>query len=185
MRNAYYSILWGLLLVVLDFRFGTFDVLPDVLGYVLIIIGLSTLKTIDRHFTISWWAAAAMIVISIVTFFQPVSSLEMSTAVQSISVVQIGWAFLLIILDIVMIYGICKGIIGHATLYNNQDLVQFAKRSLNTYVTLSVISLIALPFYLDLPQGLTMIIFITLWLMLFIAMIFIIRLLYRSGRELE
>jgi len=62
-RNAFTSIFWGLLFVVLDIRIGSIDlILPDFIGYILLFQGLTALAPDHRSFRTARVLAAVMIV---------------------------------------------------------------------------------------------------------------------------
>jgi hypothetical protein len=65
-REAFISIFWGLLFVVLDIRIGSIDlVLPDFIGYILIYKGLTSLAPEHRGFRAARVLAATMFFVSI------------------------------------------------------------------------------------------------------------------------
>jgi hypothetical protein len=62
MFTRFGQIFWGLLLVILDFRINRIDILPDLIGYILVAVGCAGLAGVSRHFStasvLSWVLAA-------------------------------------------------------------------------------------------------------------------------------
>jgi hypothetical protein len=61
MKAGFNRIFWGLLFVVIDVRIDSIDVLPDFVGYILIVIGLGLL--VPHHKWFRWARVIAMIMI--------------------------------------------------------------------------------------------------------------------------
>lgn len=64
-REAFIKIFWGLLFVVLDIRISSIDILPDFIGYILIVKGLTLLAPEHRGFRKARVLAIIMIFVSI------------------------------------------------------------------------------------------------------------------------
>src|SRR5687767_1975423 len=65
-REAFISIFWGLLFVVLDIRIGSIDwILPDFIGYILIFKGLTSLAPEHRGFRTARVLAVVMVFLSL------------------------------------------------------------------------------------------------------------------------
>ena len=71
MLTALGAVAAGLLVVLADLRFGGIDVLPDVLGWVLVVLGTGALARTDRRFT--WVARLAVLaaVLSLASLWHP------------------------------------------------------------------------------------------------------------------
>jgi hypothetical protein len=71
MRAGFLRIFWGLLLVVLDIRIDSVDlILPDFVGYILIVSGLTPLVQYDKWFRRARVVAFIMIFVSLITFVE-------------------------------------------------------------------------------------------------------------------
>lgn len=66
---------WGLLVVFVDVHLGGPDLVPDFIGWLLVIVGLSKLRPLDRAFGTAVIAAAAEVAISLLTWFDEDSNL--------------------------------------------------------------------------------------------------------------
>ncbi|MGL4175128.1 MAG: hypothetical protein ACRCSN_03545 [Dermatophilaceae bacterium] len=94
---------WGLLVVVLDLPFGRWDVLPDLVGYVWLILGLAGGADVAFAFVRARAAAAAGIPVWVATGTPLVANTSRGT-VLDVTVVVLLTA---ILLDIVVLAAIC------------------------------------------------------------------------------
>ena len=65
MRSALRRLGWGLVFPLVDLHLGSFDVLPDLIGYIMIRIALGQLGTVDISFKKASWLAAVLIFLSL------------------------------------------------------------------------------------------------------------------------
>ncbi|HVX60278.1 MAG TPA: hypothetical protein VHC19_06750 [Pirellulales bacterium] len=65
------QIFWGLLMVIVDFRFDGFDILPDFMGYILVAVGCGGLSDESPHFLAARTWSWLLVILSIVEFFIP------------------------------------------------------------------------------------------------------------------
>lgn len=112
MMTGFAKVFWGLMLVFLDIRMNQFDILPDLLGYILVYAGLSGLSGLHEHFR---KAKAFCIPLLIVSIFELLSfrlrfEITVDTAVTPVSFVVILMTVAFSLLDLFMIYHLCKGI---------------------------------------------------------------------------
>jgi predicted MFS family arabinose efflux permease len=71
MFTRFGQIFWGLLLVILDLRFNSFDVLPDFIGYILVAVGCGGLVVLSRRFSTAQTLSWILAVVCLVGFFIP------------------------------------------------------------------------------------------------------------------
>lgn len=115
LQKSLMSIFWGLVLIVVDIKLNDFDLLfPDFLGYILIYGALVTLAQVSPRFGIAKPYAAAMVIVSIVEMMH----------INPFSIV----STLGIVLDFLMIWHACNGIIELALQRRNISLLK--KRNL-------------------------------------------------------
>lgn len=69
--NPLGTVALGLLVVLLDFRIAGFDVLADVVGWVVAVVGLSRLTSIDRRFRAARGVAVVSAVLSLADLVHP------------------------------------------------------------------------------------------------------------------
>lgn len=68
-RQSYSLFFWGLILAVLDLRLNGFDVLPDLVGYILIWLAATRISSISPAFRRVIGPTAALTVLDVVGFF--------------------------------------------------------------------------------------------------------------------
>ncbi|MGG5258395.1 hypothetical protein [Phycicoccus avicenniae] len=93
---------WGLLLVVLDLRVGLWDVLPDVVGYVWLVVALTGAEKVGRPFLLARSAAMVGIPASLVSG-TPVGGVSRALLVAALVVGAIAFALVL--------YGLATGVL--------------------------------------------------------------------------
>ncbi len=184
MNKAYSRIAWGLALDLIDFRLQNFDLFPDVLGYFLIMLGLSQLSRHHRYYSIAWAAAGFLLLMAIVQFFgfQAVIS---STDSDTPSVMLLMTTSILLAAEMLMMFGICGGIQADALVRERLELADSASNGWRVFFALGTLLLIILPFQLNFGQGDLMILTIMLGLGVFINSIWILLIVRRAGRELN
>lgn len=62
---------WGLLLTAINIRIGGFDIVPDVIGYVMAIIGLSRIERYEENFSRARTIAYILAVLALINIYQP------------------------------------------------------------------------------------------------------------------
>ena len=93
---------WGLLLVVLDLRVGLWDVLPDVVGYVWLVVALAGAERVARPFLLARSAAMVGIPASLVTG-TPIGSVSRPLLVAALVVGALAFGLVL--------YGLATGVL--------------------------------------------------------------------------
>lgn len=88
---------WGLLLVVLDLRVDRIDLVPDPLGWLVVLLAARSLSRLHRAFTVSVAASALGLVASVPDWFAPAGSLV--TAATSVA-------------ETALVFATCTGIIA-------------------------------------------------------------------------
>ncbi|THF78801.1 hypothetical protein [Cohnella fermenti] len=68
MSRAYVKLAWGLALAMFSLRIGGFDLLPDIVGYALVLAGLAKLKDRQSGYRIAWMASIVLLVYSVLPF---------------------------------------------------------------------------------------------------------------------
>lgn len=183
MRRAFSQIVWGLIFVLVNFRIGGFDVLPDWIGYPLILAGLSTLRTLHLRFKIAWAAAWPLLALSILPLFGIRSDISLTNG-ETPEVGALAIVSLAMMLQLVLCYGICEGIRVTAARSGRAELAETARNLWIVYFTIGAMTLFLFPFQLNYEQG-------DLWPFLlllavggFITLLLLIFLVRRAGREL-
>lgn len=187
MNKAYSRIAWGLALELIDFKIQNFDIFPDVIGYLLIFIGLSALRPTHRYFGIAWAAAGLQLLVSVLSFFGfPIGFSLTDSETPSFAVLLLS--SLVTVFELVMMYGICKGIREIGTIRGKTALADSARDCWRLLFVLGALLLFLLPFQLNTyPRGSSgySILIIILGFSIFLASLWVIAIVRRAGRELR
>lgn len=134
--TAFSKVFWGLLLVFLDFRFNGFDILPDIVGFVIVFFGLAALSAHNHHFQTAKTVCIPLIILSLFEIFQ--AQLQFPAASASMT----AWGLLLAIistcLNLYFIYHLCCGIAVLASESGQLQLQEHARRRWQYYLWFSV-----------------------------------------------
>ncbi|RKP53018.1 hypothetical protein D7Z26_14855 [Cohnella endophytica] len=183
MKKAYSIIAWGLALELLDFRINNFDLLPDVLGYLLVAIGLSRLKEGRRYFGVARWAAVVLMFFSVLPLIGMESTISLTSGdkpgFQALALTSVTTA-----IDLLMLYGICRGIRSSAINRSKWELALSAKNGWTILFVFGAMTLFACPFQLNysLQDGIGFALFLAAGN--FVCGVWVIFLVRRAGREL-
>ncbi|GEN46843.1 hypothetical protein [Alkalibacillus haloalkaliphilus] len=79
MREAFTLILAGFLIVFFDIEFNGFNIIVDVVGYIIVAVGLSKLQTYSNYAKTAMFIASILAVVSIPNIF--ITEVEFNTAV--------------------------------------------------------------------------------------------------------
>jgi hypothetical protein len=110
--------MWGVLFLFFTFRVQGLDLLPDFVGYVLFLIGLSALASEHESFRIAQLLCIPLLILSLFEVYQPPYPQPTGHSGLGTAIGIIDW-----ILSFLLIYHICKGI---QDLANDQGLYSLA-----------------------------------------------------------
>jgi len=155
------------MLVILDFRINSFDLLPDFIGYILVAIGCGGLGAVSRRFHAASTMAWILLVLSVIGFVLPGGSLySLLRLVSNVA-------------DSVMMWQLLGGIMELADAKGRMDLMKDADTRRMTYVLIAVVAtLISLLF-----SGGGFISFLVA-LAYLVVLVLILRLIHRVKTEL-
>ncbi|UNC92017.1 hypothetical protein [Candidatus Contubernalis alkaliaceticus] len=181
--NYYNNLFWGFLLVLINIRFGGFNILPEFIGFIIIYNALNGLAQQHDYFYKARPFAGALILLSLPNLYEtPEQNLLMYPITnQNLLMVLIGQAY--IIIHILMVYYISRAISELAEEMALADLYHYNNSVWRFYLALSSAMLAAAPFmYTILAEfkGLLVILII----LAFISLIFLQHLIHRAGQEL-
>lgn len=178
--RSYSQIFWGFILVFVNINIGI-DILPDFIGYIIILIGLNSLEKHSSYFSKGKIFAFIFIFYSIPQFFG-MGDQSMTSNVQPFD-----WQWLMydqvgVILQLILVYYICKGIQEQATMSELTVLAEQAIFRWKLFFVVSASTLLLTPFVLnfDIVQPFIVILLIGY----LIVMIIFLHLLRRAYREL-
>ncbi|MEK7953363.1 hypothetical protein [Luteolibacter soli] len=169
MALRFIQIFWGLLLVVLDFNINQIDILPDILGYILIALGCRGLRDASPRFSTAATLAWIMAILSVAGY-----------AVRGNS---IGFSLLSSAMDCAMMWFLLGGVMELANSRQRQDLSQRASSRRIAYVAIAALS--TLIGYTIQSPGDGVVIGIALLIGMLVVLCLILHLIHRSIRELS
>ena len=136
---GYKKLFWGFIFM-FDFRIGNLDILPDIIGYILFYIALNYLEDRNTYFGNAKKFALPMIFVSIFDIYQ------VSIPIQELGNEPLGFFAIIIgsiiaIVNLFMVYNICKGIAREADKIQDYDLSAKATFRWKLYLANSIILL--------------------------------------------
>ncbi|MFB4332374.1 hypothetical protein [Paenibacillus sp. CR_12] len=172
------------MIVLVDFKLDSVDMLPDMLGYLLIASGLWRLQKLNGYFKAGHLSAWLLMAWSVLQLFWFTEAGIDGLPVQSAKDVWIQLPALC--LHTVLIYGICKGVQAHFA-GNASGLDHKASFRLGLFMAGQLLWLIVYPFVLNLDSGDMFLVFLLCSLIVMaaeIAVLLLVRLAVRESTEI-
>lgn len=161
-KESFKKFYWAFILIIIDFRLQGFDILPDFLGYLFIIQGLSSLAEVNGFFQRAKKLALPMLLLSILSFYEaPGSNLVFGLA--TVVFVAIG------IIDLLLVYSLFMGIRQLAEERRLDMLALEAESSWRYYLFISLAGIMAIGL-LFVPVLLVMYILIVFFFNIYVLM---------------
>lgn len=175
---GYRKLLWGFIFF-FDLRINGFDILPDIIAYVLFYQGLSILEEKNGFFNKAKRFAFPMIFISILDLYQFTVPLNELGSI-SFGITSVIFGLIYIVINLLMVYNICLGIEEEARGINNFQLESQAKNAWNIYLISSILVFSSILF-----MGLLQVLFIIVFFVSIISLILMLRLMSAASHILE
>ena len=153
------KIFWGFLFS-FDFRIQGFDILPDIIGYWLIYLGLKELVSMGAHFAKAKKYSVILGIISVFDLYQVQMPLQQFN-VGPLTGLVILMGIIIAIIDLLMVFHLCHGIAELAEGRGIIDLKTIALNRWKYYLYLRVATVVVGPIALIIPP-LVMLLFIPL-----------------------
>jgi hypothetical protein len=153
-----FDLLWTAFIFLFDVRIAGFDVLPDVVGYVLMVIGLKRLASLNGHFAAAAKLAPLTALVSLADFYQPpVAGASLLAVGGPTFKTPVGAALtiagiVLVALNLFLVYHIMAGIIEVATKKKDEDVLEAATPLWGEYRALHILLLILIPLAAFMPS---------------------------------
>ncbi|MBS4538918.1 hypothetical protein GOQ27_10605 [Clostridium sp. D2Q-11] len=177
---GYKKLFWGFIFF-FDFRLSGFDILPDIIGYILFYQGLNMLYERNEHFDKAKRFAIPLILLSVFSIYEVTVPLnEFTFNSYSILILLIGVAAT--ILNLMMIYNICIGISEEARRIEDNDL---ETKALNRWKLYFVTNLLVLTVLIVRVPFLLAILFIPIIILSLISFIFMLILMNIASNKLK
>lgn len=183
-KSDYNLLFWGFFLVIFNFRIQDFDILPDVIGYPLIIQALQGLRRQHHEYGKGIAFARVLAVWSLINIVQVQTGIQAPRPASFVD-----YAFLLVgqigvILQMFLVYWILRTMIELAKESGNLLLNSQAMFRWKFYFWLSVVLLLTGPFAINLPEPIFLVMAVPIMLQ-FIAMLLLMVLISKAKRELS
>lgn len=139
-----FNLLWTAYIFLFDVRIMGFDVLPDVVGYILMAIGLSRLASLNKHFSTAAKIAPIAALVSLASFYQPpATGAPMFAFGGPTFKTPIGASLtvagvILIALNLVVVYHTVAGIIQLAKSRKDNEVIEAAEARWGEYKALHI-----------------------------------------------
>lgn len=139
-RDGLNKIFWGLLFAMLDFRIQGFDILPDIVGYILFAVGFSVLAAGSEYFSKAGKFNIPLMILSVFSLYENPAQ---GTGVQigTLSVLAIVLGIAVIVLNLLVVYNLFMGIKELAYQQGRYDLSDEAQSRWKQYLTLQIATL--------------------------------------------
>ncbi|VDN47087.1 conserved membrane protein of unknown function [Petrocella atlantisensis] len=149
MNNGYKYIFSGFLLVLIDINIGRFDLLPDVLGYYLVFVGLGYLyaKIELRVFRIARFLSVSMICVSILDVVTGMLGWIQMGDFFNYAVMIFGW-----LSELLLVVYIYQGMMAHMTMLEETTLSHQFGSELKRYAVIQGLCLLVMSFSLNMPK---------------------------------
>ena len=131
-RSTFDKFGYGFLFILIDFKIMGFDILPDIIGYILFALGFKALVSYSNYFNKGFYVSIPMIIISLFSVYEKqVQTNGINFGVLgALGVLAIPIAIATIVLSILVVYYLFKGITEMA---NNKGEFSIAGESENKW----------------------------------------------------
>ncbi|SDX05247.1 hypothetical protein [Paenibacillus sp. CF384] len=162
MKNAFLRFSWGVVILLIDFRIGWLDILPDIVGYALMwnaVIGLGQYRS---NYLKAQWPAALLTLFSVAEvlpfFGEPVHSFDVSPP-------WLAYGSMMLFLQLLLVNWFLLALCQHAIDTANHNFAVSVNRCRMFVIFVNVVSLISFPFSINWSQTTVM-----MWSILILGM---------------
>ena len=143
MTRAFGQLFWGFFFVMLSFRINRFDILPDVVGYILIFLGTGALAMHNDRFRAAKNASIPLMVLAGIDFIASLGGTSPQRGGIDVPLSNaIGLAVILgiatLVLSLLMAYNVCMGIADMAGERGLTDLQREARSRWYLYLAVTI-----------------------------------------------
>jgi hypothetical protein len=171
MRADFGYVFWGLVLTVLDFKINQFDLLPDFIGYSLVVYGATGLSKFSSEFLTAGGLSVMLAVCDVITLVLPTDADWFSIVVT--------------LLSALMMWTLLGGVRAMALAHERHELAARAEKLRLWYVSLLFLSIGLTLVAREMSGGEMFFIIIALVVASITIMILILLLIYRARNELS
>lgn len=139
MRKTGFGVLcWGFFFDMFDFRINNFDILPDIIGHILFLVGLMSLVSYNGYFSKAKNYSILMIVMSIIGIFLKVNT-GIGVNTQDFIGVELLLTIATLIIYLLLLYNIFMGIKELATVEGINEVYDEADKRWVQFVWLQIL----------------------------------------------
>ncbi|RCW44360.1 hypothetical protein [Paenibacillus prosopidis] len=176
MRSTLRRLGWGLVFPLVDLHLGSFDVLPDMIGYIMILMSLARLGAGDGGFKLASWLAAVLIFLSL-----PQLVIKTSIEIKQLTATPLGMHAYVqgtAILHALLAYLIFRGLYTIARPIAPPELLDAIVTRRKLYMDVFAVQLIFYPFLINLDESWPALLLI-IGILIFVAELLMIRIPFR------
>ncbi|WP_156889562.1 hypothetical protein [Paenibacillus harenae] len=176
MRSTLRRLGWGLVFPLVDLHLGSFDVLPDMIGYIMILMALGQLGAGDGGFKLASWLAAVLIFLSL-----PQLVIKTSIDIKQLTAAPLGMQAYVqgtAILHALLAYLIFRRLYTIARPIAPPEMLDDIVTRRKLYMAVFAAQLIFYPFLLNLDESWSVLLLI-IGILMFVAELLLIRIPFR------
>lgn len=180
--SGFSLVFWGFLFM-FDFRIQGLDILPNIVGYLLMYSGLANLSSYSSEFAAAKKYSVPLAVLSLFSLYQiqkPLGQLSFDPLTLGLTIIGLVTA----VLDLLLVYHLCLGIVEMAKNQANDELQDLAERRWKYYLFYKVIFALWFPLGLVAPFLLA-IGFIPLFILSIAVLVLMMALMKKSQNALQ
>jgi hypothetical protein len=181
-ESAFNKFFWGFILIMLGFRIQGFDILPDIVGYLLFASAFRDLASSSDFFSIAAKYNIAMIVLSIFSIYQkPVQGGGVNFG--ALGILGIPIAIAAFVLSLLVVYNLFMGIKDMAEKQGQLELAKESEERWDKYKILQIA--IICSFLIIFIPGLGIVYLVVIFIAAIIVTIGIVGFIKRCGESLR
>lgn len=176
MRSTLRRLGWGLVFPLIDLHLGSFDVLPDLIGYIMILMALGQLRVRDGGFKLASWLAAVLIFLSL-----PQLVIKTNIDIKQLTAAPLGMHAYVqgtAILHALLAYLVFRGLYTIARPIAPPELLDAIITRWKLYMAVFAAQLIFYPFLLNVDESWSVLLLI-IGILMFVAEVLLIRIPFR------
>jgi hypothetical protein len=178
-EGSFNKLYWGFIFIAFSFRIQGFDILPDIVGYLLFASAFSNLVSSSTHFSVASKYNIIMIILSFFSIYQrPVQGGGVHLGIFSIPL-----AIAAFIISLLVVYYLFMGIKDMAEKEQQLDLASESSEKWNQFLILRIASLFS--FILILIPALSLVYIIVMFVASIIILLSILDFLKRCSKSLN
>lgn len=144
-KEGYKKLFLGMALATFDFNRGNINFIPDTIGYILVILGLSILASQHEFFKKAKTPAMFLAVLSVIDVYHAPNSQYINLFTGLMSPAATVMRLCIIVLNVALIYYVCKAIIEISEFEGKSVLKDRADSVVKFYIAASVVLFVMLP----------------------------------------